>query len=67
MTANELLLNNDQSDNTGIIAHNRVGHADVTGAHDLGIDGLGCRLFDNLSVSTDSLSGFVLPAIDADS
>jgi len=67
MTANELLINNDQTDNTGIIAHNRVRHADVTTTHDLGIDALGCALFDNLSVSTDALSGFVLPAIDADS
>lgn len=66
MTANELLINNDQTDNTGIIAHNRVRHADVTTTHDLGIDALGCALFDNLSVSTDALSGFVLPAIDVD-
>lgn len=66
-TANELLVNNDGSTNTGIIAHNRVGHADVTTSHDLGIDGLGCRLFDNLSTSTGSVSGFVLPAIDVDS
>lgn len=64
MTANELLINIDQSDNTGIIAHNRVRHADVTTTHDLGIDGLGCALFDNLSTSVDNLSGIVLPAID---
>lgn len=69
MTANELLVNVDTAspNNSGIIAHNRVGHADVTTTHDLGIDGLGCRLFDNLSTSTDSVSGFVLPAIDANS
>jgi hypothetical protein len=67
MTANELLVNIDTSANSGIIAHNRVGHADVTTTHDLGIDALGCRLFDNLSTSTDSLSGFVMPAIDANS
>ena len=67
MTANELLVNVDTSANSGIIAHNRVGHADVTTSHDLGIDSLGCRLFDNLSTSTDAASGFVLPAIDADS
>jgi hypothetical protein len=67
MTANELLINIDTTANSGIIAHNRVGHADVTTTHDLGIDGLGCRLFDNLSTSTDSVSGFVLPAIDANS
>lgn len=66
-TANELLINCDTAANSGIIAHNRVGHADVTTAHDLGIDSLGCRLFDNLSTSTDSASGFVLPAIDTDS
>lgn len=67
MTANELLINCDTAANSGIIAHNRVGHADVTTTHDLGIDALGCRLFDNLSVSTDALSGFVLPAIDVNS
>ena len=64
MTALELLVNIDTAANSGIIAHNRVGHADVTTTHDLGIDALGCRLFDNLSVSTDDLSGLVLPAID---
>lgn len=67
MTANELLVNNDGSTNSGIIAHNRVGHADVTTTHDLGIDGLGCRVFDNLSVSTDALSGLLLPAADVNS
>lgn len=67
MTANELFINNDGSTNSGIIAHNRVGHADVTTSHDLGIDALGCRLFDNLSVSTGSLSGLLLPAADVDS
>lgn len=67
MTANELLVNIDTSANSGIIAHNRVGHADVTTTHDLGIDGLGCRLFDNLSTSVDNLSGLVLPAADVDS
>lgn len=66
MTADELFILNGGSTNSGIIAHNRVGHADVTGAHDLGIDGLGCRLFDNLSVSTDALSGVILPAADVD-
>lgn len=65
MTANELLINVDTAANPGIIAHNRVRHADVTSTHDLGIDGLGSALFDNLSTSTDSVSGFVLPAIDS--
>jgi hypothetical protein len=67
MTANELLVNIDTSANFGIIAHNRVGHADTTTTHDLGIDGLGCRLFDNLSTSVDNLSGLLLPAADVNS
>ena len=67
-TAGNLFISNDtaSANNSGVIAHNRVGHADVTGAHVLGVVG-GCRMFDNLSVSTDALSGFVLPAIDVDS
>lgn len=65
MTANDLLVDNDTTANTGIIAHNRCRHADVTGAHSL-IDCDGVGLFDNLSTSTNTTSGFVLPAIDVD-
>ena len=65
MTAGDLAFDNGGATNSGIIAHNRIGHADVTGAHVLGAVA-GCRFFDNLSVSTDALSGFVLPAIDVD-
>lgn len=65
MTAGDLAFDNGGSTNSGIIAHNHIGHADVTGAHVLGAVA-GCRFFDNLSVSTDALSGFVLPAIDVD-
>ena len=67
MTAGNLHITNDTAspNNSGIIAHNRVGHADVTGAHAMGAVG-GCRFFDNLSVSTDALSGFLLPAVDVD-
>mgnify|MGYP001567934205 CR=1 FL=1 len=66
-TSGNLFISNDTAspNNSGIIAHNRCGHADVTGAHVLGVVG-GCRMFDNLSVSTDALSGFVIPAIDVD-
>lgn len=66
-TANALFISNDTAspNNSGIIAHNRVRHADVTGAHSLGAVG-GCGFFDNLSTSVDNLSGFVLPAIDVD-
>lgn len=66
-TAGNLFISCDTAspNNSGIVAHNRCGHADVTGAHTLGVVG-GCRMFDNLSVSTDALSGFVLPAVDVD-
>lgn len=67
-TAGNLFISNDTAspNNSGIIAHNRCGHSDVTTGHILGVVG-GCRMFDNLSVSTDSASGFVIPAIDVDS
>lgn len=65
-TANDLAFDNGGATNTGILAHNRVGHADVTTGHVLGLVA-GARFFDNLSVSTDALSGFVIPAIDVDS
>ena len=62
-----VFISNDTAspNNSGVIAHNRFGHADTTTAHAIGTVG-GCRRFDNLSVSTDALSGFVLPAIDVD-
>jgi len=63
--ATDLAFDNGGTGNSGVIAHNRVGHADVTSAHVLGAVA-GMRFFDNLSVSTDALSGFVLPAIDVD-
>ena len=64
-TAGNLAYSNDTAspNNSGIIAHNRVRHADVTSGQILGVVG-GCGMFDNLSVSTDALSGFVIPAID---
>ena len=67
MTAGNMLVTNDTAspNNSGIIAHNRVGHADTTTTITMGAVG-GCRFFDNLNVSTDALSGFVLPAIDVD-
>lgn len=66
-TANALAYSNDTAspNNSGIIANNYIGHADVTGQMSLGVVG-GCRMFNNLTVSTDALSGFVIPAIDVD-
>lgn len=66
MTAGDLLIDNDTAVNTGIVAGNKCKHKDVTGAHSL-IDADGVGLFDNLSTSLDTASGFILPAIDADS
>ena len=64
MTANELFISMDGTTSTGAFVDNRIGHADVTTTHDAGWEGKGFRLFNNLSVSVDNLSGFVLPAID---
>lgn len=66
-TAGNLGYSNDTAspNNSGIIADNYIGHADVTGQMTAGVVG-GCRMFNNLLVSTDALSGFVIPAIDVD-
>lgn len=66
MTANDLFIDNDTTANSGFVAHNRCKHADVTTSHSL-IDCDGVGLFDNLSTSVVTASGFILPAIDADS
>jgi hypothetical protein len=66
-TANNLFIDSDSTASTGIAENNLIGHADVTTTHDNGLTGMGFRLFNNLSTSTASVSGFVLPAIDADS
>jgi len=65
-TANALFISNGGTGNTGIIAHNRFGHADTTTTHDWGA-ATGFRLFDNLSTSVDNLSGVILPAADVNS
>jgi hypothetical protein len=66
-TAGNLFIDSDSTASTGIAENNLIGHADVTTTHDNGLTGMGFRLFNNLSTSTASVSGFVLPAIDADS
>ena len=62
-TAGDLLIDSDTTDNSGIIAHNRIGHADTAG--EVLIDADGVRQFDNLGTGTDTASGYVLPAIDS--
>lgn len=66
-TSGSLAYSNDTAspNNSGIIADNYIGAADVTGQQSLGVVG-GCRMFNNLVTSTDALSGFVIPAIDVD-
>jgi hypothetical protein len=66
-TAGNLAYSNDTAspNNSGVISDNYIGHADVTGQMTAGVVG-GCRMFNNLLVSTDALSGFVIPAIDVD-
>lgn len=65
-TAGNLFIDSDSTASTGVAEYNMIGHADVTGAHDNGLTGMGFRLFENYSVSTASLSGFLLPAADVD-
>lgn len=65
-TSGNLFIDSDSTASTGIAENNLIGHADVTGAHDNGLTGMGFRLFNNLSVSVNNLSGFVLPAVDVD-
>lgn len=65
MTAGDLAYNNGGATNSGIIANNLIGHANVTAGHELGAVA-GCRFFQNYSVSTDALSGLLLPAADVD-
>ena len=62
-TAGDLFINNDVDINSGIVAHNRIGHADT--ASEVLIDLDGVRFFDNLGTATDTASGFILPAIDS--
>ena len=65
-TSGNLFIDSDSTASTGIAEENLIGHADVTTTHDNGLTGMGFRLFNNLSVSTASLSGFLLPAADTD-
>lgn len=65
-TAVNTLIDSDSTASTGVAENNNCGHADTSGAILNGLTGMGFRLFDNKSVSTASLSGFVLPAIDVD-
>lgn len=62
-TDSDLLIDNDTTANSGIVAHNRIGHHDTAG--EVLVDCDGVRQFDNLGTATDTASGFILPAIDS--
>lgn len=63
MTAGDLLIDNGGSTNSGIIARNFVGNADVTGAQEGGA-ATGMRFFENLYTSTAVDSGALAPVAD---
>lgn len=62
-TAGDLLIDNDSSDNTGIVARNLIGHHDTGSEVLVDIDGV--RQFENYGTATDTASGYILPAIDS--
>mgnify|MGYP001616543429 CR=1 FL=1 len=63
MTAGDLLIDNGGATNSGIIAYNFCGNADVTGAQGGGA-ATGMRFFENLYTSTAVDSGALEPAAD---
>ena len=63
MTANALFIDNNQSDNTGMVAHNRLFDLDTTTAQIM-IDCDGVGLFDNLATGVVTLSGGIVPVAD---
>ncbi len=63
MTENDLFIDNGGSANSGIIAFNLIGNADVTGAQEGGAC-TGVRFFENLYTSTAVDSGALVPVAD---
>ena len=64
MPSNEVLVFNDGTTNTGFVHNNYVQCQDTTTTIDLGADVTGLGLFENYVVTTNALSGFLLPAAD---
>lgn len=62
-TAGDMLIDNDTATNTGIVARNLIGHADVAG--EILIDADGVRQFENRGTATDTASGYLLPVLDS--
>ncbi len=64
MSAGEVLISCDGSTNTGFVHNNYIQCADVTGTIDLGADVTGFGLFENKIVTTNVLSGGLIPVAD---
>lgn len=58
----DVFIDNDQSDNSGIVAYNLVGHHDAGGAVEIDVDGV--RMFENYYTATDTTSGALAPTAD---
>lgn len=61
-TANDLFIDNDTANNSGVIDDNLMGHHDTAAA--VPIDCTGARIGINRSISTDDVSALMLPAVD---
>lgn len=59
MTAGDLLIDNDTTANSGVVAYNLIGHHDVAGAVPIDCDGV--RLFENYAAFEDTTQGTLQP------
>ena len=62
LTTGDILIDNNQSDNTGYAAYNLAGHHDTDAPVIIDCDGI--RQFENYSASEDTSSGGLRPAVD---
>lgn len=63
-TDGDVLIDNDTTANSGIVAFNLVGSHDVAAAGTLPIDLTGARLFENYQLGVDDAQGLLFPAAD---
>ena len=64
IAANEVFMSTVGTTYTGFVHNNYIMAPDIGNAIDTGADVTGFGLFNNLTVTTNVLSGFVNPAID---
>lgn len=62
-TSGALLISNDTSANSGVVADNYIGHHDTAGEA-VG-PAAGMRWFENRATAADDATGYVLPAVDS--